>query len=90
MPWTNEDREIMRDIYLLVSKHPDPANTDEYWQSLIDHAGEICYKYNGHPLAVHFGCAVMEYWELVCEGSYDLKSKKVIDYGIHNKKRLIA
>ena len=87
VPWSSEDRDIMRDIYLLVSQHPDPANTEEYWQSLIDDVGGICRKYNGHPLAVHFGCAVMEYWELVCEGSYDLKAKKVIDYGIPKKKR---
>ena len=26
----------MRDIYLLASQHPDPANTEEYWQSLIN------------------------------------------------------
>lgn len=61
--WTARDRDIMRDIYLLVSKHPDPTRDQAYWDGLLQHGSDIWRKYEGDPLMEHMVVSVMQYYE---------------------------
>lgn len=81
MAWTDEERDIMRDIYRLVSQHTDPSSKDEYWQNMNAHIERICERHRSHPMAIHFCCAVATYYELVMDGSYDVENKCVKVYG---------
>lgn len=60
--WTTTDRDIMRDIYLLLSKHPDPTRDDAYWKGLLEHGAQIYEKYDHAELAFWFVNSVFEYY----------------------------
>lgn len=62
MPWTEQDRAIMRDIYCMLRDHPDPDGTKAYQDALCNHGKDIYNKYHGHPLAAHMAASVIEYY----------------------------
>ena len=61
--WTEQETEIMRDIYRLMKRHADPADTVEYWQGLTDDAAAIMRRHDQHDMAVHFCVAACEYYQ---------------------------
>lgn len=63
--WTAQDRDIMRDVYLLVSHHPDPDRSEAYWNNLLQDMQRLWAKWNGHPLAEYFAFATVDYYEKV-------------------------
>ena len=59
--------EFMKDFWqLMKTHHSQPLNGDKqaednYWHSLIDAAGELGEKYDGHPLVIGQLKAYLDY-----------------------------
>lgn len=63
MEWTDVETNIMRDIFLLMKHNASAENTEAYWNSLSEQVGQICAKYGGHDMAVHFCVAACQFYE---------------------------
>lgn len=65
MHWTETETEIMRDVFRFLKRHatPDAQNTVEWWERVHQDAGDICRKYDDHPLAVVMLVAGMGWME---------------------------
>ena len=70
---TNEEKEIMADMFYFLRDHNDPpANgTDAciaFWEKAADDIGALVgRKWNNHPLAMDNGVALYGYLEKKCK-----------------------
>ena len=66
---TNEEREIMADMFYYLNNHSDPPAMNapdcvEFWTKAGRDLTElVSKKWNNHPLALKLGCALIVYIE---------------------------
>lgn len=63
--WTDDDRDVMREVYRLLQRNADPVSTEEYWQDVIDQGNGILYRHPDSLLAVNMVCAAWGHLEEV-------------------------
>lgn len=67
--WTEQDRAIMRDIYTLLQRNAEPADTEAYWDALYDQGNDIMRRNPGSLLATNMVVAVWSHYESVIKAS---------------------
>lgn len=70
--YTGVEKYIFADVYTLFLKYVNIPDEDYYWQSCLQDAKMICFKYKDYPLAKRMVTNVLEQLEFkVCNRAID-------------------